>query len=114
MNLVAGDVTDGVLTSASGAHVVIADVADGPTLAAIRPHSVLLARGEAPVSSARNSWSGTIIDIDRLGERVRVVIDGELPLTAEITAAALDDLQLGLGDRVHASVKATDIEVAPS
>ena len=114
VNLVAGDVIDGVLTTASGARVVIADAADGPTVASIRPHSVLVARGEASGSSARNTWAGSIVDVDRLGERVRVVIDGELPLTAEITAAALDDLRLGVGDHVHASVKATDIEVAPS
>ena len=60
------------------------------------------------------AWRGTIVDIDRLGERVRLVIDGELPLTAEITAAALEELQLRPGDDVHASVKATDIEVAPA
>jgi molybdate transport system ATP-binding protein len=114
VNLVAGDVVDGVLTTASGGRVVIADATDGPTLATIRPHSVVLVRGEAPASSARNTWAGSIVDIDRLGERVRVVIDGELPLTAEITASALDELRLGLGDPVHASVKATDIEVAPS
>jgi molybdate transport system ATP-binding protein len=114
VNLVAGDVIDGVLTTATGARVVIADAADGPTVASIRPHSVLVARGEASGSSARNTWAGSIVDVDRLGERVRVVIDGELPLTAEITAAALDELQLRVGDRVHASVKATDIEVAPS
>ena len=44
VNLVAGEVVDGVLTTASGARVVIADAADGPTLASIRPHSVLVAR----------------------------------------------------------------------
>ena len=112
-NLVSGDVTGGVLTTATGARVVIADAPDGPTLATIRPHSVVLGRGEPPGSSARNTWTGSIVDIDRLGDRVRVVVDGDLPLTAEITAAALADLQLGPGDRVHASVKATDIEVAP-
>ena len=61
-------------------------------------------------SSARNTWPGTISDIDRLGDRVRVGIDGALPLTAEITAAALDALQLRPGDEIHAAVKATDIE----
>ncbi len=114
VNLITGDVVDGVLTTPTGARVVIADAAAGPALATIRPHSVLLVRGDATGSSARNSWPGTIVDIDRLGERVRVVIIGELPLTAEITAAALDELQLRLGDRVHASVKATDIEVTPA
>jgi molybdate transport system ATP-binding protein len=94
---------------------VIADAPDGPALATIRPHSVLLGHSETSIfSSARNTWSGTIVDIDRLGDRVRVVIHGELPLTAEITAAALAELQLDVGDRVRASVKATDIEVAPA
>jgi molybdate transport system ATP-binding protein len=114
VNLVVGDVADGVLTTAAGARVVIADALDGPTLATIKPHSVLLGRGGAGASSARNSWRGTVADIDRLGDRVRVVVDGELPLTAEITATALDDLGLRVGDVVHASVKATDIQVAPA
>jgi molybdate transport system ATP-binding protein len=114
VNLVSGEVVGGALVTASGARVVIADAPDGPALATIRPHSVVLGRGEAPTSSARNTWAGSIVDIDRLGERVRVVVDGEVPLTAEITASALAELRLGIGDRVHASVKATDIEVAPS
>jgi molybdate transport system ATP-binding protein len=114
VNLVVGHVVGGVLTTPSGARVVIADAVDGPSLATIRPHSVLVARSDTSTSSARNTWSGTIVDIDRLGARVRLVIDGELPLTAEITSAALDDLALRPGDHVHASVKATDIEVAPA
>lgn len=114
VNLVVGDVLDGVLTTSTGARVVIADAEDGPALATIKPHSVLLGRGDAGASSARNTWRGTVADIDRLGGRVRVVVDGELPLTAEITATALDDLQLGVGDVVLASVKATDIQVSPA
>jgi molybdate transport system ATP-binding protein len=114
VNLVTGVVADGVLATRTGARVVIADAVDGPTLATIRPHSVLIGRGDGVASSARNSWRGTIVDIDRLGERVRLVIDGELPLTAEITAAAFGELDLRRGDGIHASVKATDIEVAPA
>lgn len=113
VNLIAGDVVDGVLTTTSGARVVIADAADGPSLATIRPHSVLLTR-EVPNSSARNTWRGTIVDIGRLGERVRIGIEGDLGLTAEITAGALDALALRQGDEVYASVKATDIEVGPA
>jgi molybdate transport system ATP-binding protein len=93
--------------------VVIADAPPGPSFAVIRPHSISLVR-EVPVgSSVRNVWRGTMADIDRLGDRVRIGIDGELPLTAEITVAALDALQLRPGDDIHASVKATDIEVYP-
>jgi molybdate transport system ATP-binding protein len=114
VNLVAGAVTGGVLHTDTGAHVVIADAPPGPSFAVIRPHSIAIVR-DAPVgSSARNSWTGTIADVDRLGQRVRVSIDGQLPLTAEITADALDALQLRPGDLVYASVKATDIEVYPA
>lgn len=112
VNLVRGVVVDGVLRTADGASVVIADAAPGDSIAVIRPHSVVLTT-EAPTSSARNVWPGTIVDIDRLGDRVRVVIDGTIPLTAEITAAALDALHLRPGDPVHAAVKATDIDVSP-
>jgi molybdate transport system ATP-binding protein len=111
VNLVAGDVADGVLTTATGARVVIADAAPGPSFAVIRPHSVALVR-DAPVgSSARNTWTGIIAEVDRLGDRARVGLDGALPLVAEITVAALESLDLRPGDDVHASVKATDIEV---
>lgn len=114
VNLVTGTVTDGVLTTHAGAHVVIADAPPGSSFAVIRPHSIALVREPLVGSSARNTWTGTIADIDRLGDRVRIGIDGQLPLTAEITVAALDALQLRHGDVIHASVKATDIEVYPA
>lgn len=114
VNLVAGSVADGVLTTDSGARVVVADARPGSSLAVIRPHSITLTREAQGSTSARNSWTGTIIDIDRLGDRARVSIDGPLPLTAEITVAALHDLDLRPGDDIHATVKATDIEVAPA
>lgn len=114
VNLVAGTVTDGVLTTGSGAHVVIADAAPGDSFAVIRPHSIALVRDIPVGSSPRNTWSGIIADVDRLGDRVRVGLDGALPLVAEITVAALESLELRPGDEVFASVKATDIEVYPA
>ncbi len=114
VNLVTGVVTNGVLTTDTGAHVVIADALSGRSFAVIRPHSISLVREPFAGSSARNTWSGTIADIDRLGDRVRVGIDGQLPLVAEITVAALEALDLRPGDDIHATVKATDIEVYPA
>jgi molybdate transport system ATP-binding protein len=111
VNLVSGTVAGGVLTTSSGALVVIADAPAGPSFALIRPHSISLIRDVVTGTSARNTWPGTIAGVDRLGDRVRVTIDGVLPLVAEITVAALDALALRPGDEVHASVKATDIEV---
>ena len=114
VNLVAGIVAAGVLTTAAGASVVIADAEPGASFAVIRPHSIAVVAGTPTESSPRNVWAGTVTDIDRLGDRVRVGIDGVLPLVAEITVAALDALQLRSGDPVHVSVKATDIEVYPA
>lgn len=114
VNLVAGTVTDGVLHTPAGASVVIADAAPGPSFAIIRPHSIMLVRTVGSEASARNQWPGTITELDRLGDRVRVGIDGPFPLTAEITVAAMDALALRPGDEIHASVKATDIDVYPA
>jgi molybdate transport system ATP-binding protein len=57
-----------------------------------------VSRGTPTGTSARNSWPGVVVGIDRLGNRARVSLDGPLPLTAEITVAALDDLALRPGD----------------
>jgi molybdate transport system ATP-binding protein len=55
-----------------------------------------------------------VTDIDRIGERARVALAGALPLTAEITLAALDALALRPGDEIAASAKATDIDAYAS
>ncbi|MEN9506956.1 MAG: hypothetical protein RI958_2882 [Actinomycetota bacterium] len=114
VNLVEGTVEAGVLRTTSGARLVIADAPDGPSLAVIHPHSISVARDEAPGSSPRNRWPGTVTEIDHLGTRARLRVGGALPLTAEITAAALADLRLASGDPVVMSVKATDITVYPA
>lgn len=114
VNLVVGTITDGVLTTAEGVRVVVADATPGPSFAVVRPQAVTLSRATPSGTSARNSWPGTVVGIDRLGDRARVSIHGPLPLTAEITVAALDDLALRPGDDVIATVKATEIEVAPA
>jgi molybdate transport system ATP-binding protein len=108
-NLLTGDVSGGVLTTDDGVRVVVADAQPGRSFAVIRPQSIALSLHH-DATSARNSWRGTVGDIDRLGDRVRVGVEGPLHMTAEITAAALDDLALRPGDEVHAAVKATDID----
>lgn len=112
VNLFAGTVRDGVLTTDEGATIVVADAEPGPAYAVIRPHSITITRTAPSGTSARNSWPGTVVDIDRLGDRARIAILGPMPLTAEITTAALHDLGLHPGDDVYATVKATEIEVA--
>jgi molybdate transport system ATP-binding protein len=114
VNLITGVVRDGRLITEAGAALVVADAPAGPAYAVICPHSITLTRHAPTGTSARNVWPGCVAEIDRLGDRARVVVDGAVRLTAEITVAALDDLALRPGDEVHATVKATDIEVSPS
>ncbi len=113
-NLVSGVIDDGVLVTESGAMVVIADAKAGPSFAVIRPQAITLSTGAPAGSSARNVWTGVVGDIDRLGDRARVGIDGPLRLTAEITTAALDTMALRPGDPVTATAKATDIDAYPA
>jgi molybdate transport system ATP-binding protein len=112
-NLVRGVVTDGVLVTEAGARVVVA-AESGPVFAVIRPQAITLSLGVDPNSSARNVWSGIVGDIDLLGDRARVGVDGPLPVVAEITTASLDELGLRPGDAVHAALKATDITTYPA
>jgi molybdate transport system ATP-binding protein len=114
VNLLSGTIRDGALHTDSGATIVVADVEPGPAYAVIRPHAVTLATVAPHVSSARNTFAGVISHVDRFGDRARVRIDGQVPLTAEITDVALRALGLRLGDDVFAVVKATEVEVNPA
>jgi molybdate transport system ATP-binding protein len=113
INLLAGTAEDGAITTATGGRIVPAERVDGPAFAVIQPHAVALYLAP-PDGSPRNVWAATVADIDRQADRVRVRLDGAVPLVAEITPAALDDLALHPGDRLWASVKATEITTYPA
>ncbi|CAB4879390.1 unannotated protein [freshwater metagenome] len=118
VNLLSGDLAHGVLTTPTGAQIVSLDGAaeptpDGSALVAIRPQSIVL-HPEQPLGSTRNVWPVTVIDIDQYADRVRVRLDGPVPLVAEITPAALAALALQPGSRVWAAVKASETMAYPS
>lgn len=112
-NLVPGDVSGNVLVTSNGTIVAVVSDFNGPAFAIIRPQSITLSHAPTD-TSARNSFTGVVDDIDRQGDRVRVGIDGPLHLTAEITTSALEALDLRPGDTITATVKATDIDTYPS
>jgi molybdate transport system ATP-binding protein len=113
VNLLAGTGTNGAIITASGGRIVPADPVHGAALAVIHPHAVAVYL-TPPEGSPRNVWQATVTDVDRQAERVRVSLTGQVPLTAEITPAALDDLALQPGDIVWATVKATEITAYPA
>jgi molybdate transport system ATP-binding protein len=80
---------------------------------AIRPGAVALYR-HRPDGSPRNIWGGTVAAIEGYGERVRVQVAGPVPLVAEVTAAAVAEMALGIGAAVWVSVKATEVAAYPA
>ena len=51
--------------------------------------------------------------VEGFGERVRVQLDGPVPLVAEVTTAAVAELGLVPGERLWTSVKATEVVAYP-
>ncbi|WP_310739644.1 ABC transporter ATP-binding protein [Microbispora sp. H10830] len=86
---------------------------DGPAFVAFSPAAVALYRTR-PDGSPRNLWLATIGGIERHGDNVRVHLDGPITAFADITPAALADLQLSPGQRIWASVKATETHAYPA
>jgi molybdate transport system ATP-binding protein len=96
----------------SGGVVITADPFAGDVYVAIQPHSVSVHRAQ-PEGSPRNVWRGRVRGVDLLGDRVRIHVDGEVTIVAEVTPAALADLDLHEGSELWASVKATEVDVYP-
>ncbi len=93
-----------------GGVVITVDPVVGDVYVAIQPHSVSLHRAR-PEGSPRNVWSGRVRGVDLLGDRIRIHVDGVVPIVAEVTAGAVSDLGLDDGVEVWASVKATETAV---
>jgi len=112
LNFYRGHASKGVVTlPETDARVIIADDAiSGAVLLAIHPSAVTLLLDDAS-TSARNHWRGHVTSVDHLGSRVRVMVDGDVPVVAEITTDSLRALKIAVGTEVVAMVKATEIQV---
>ena len=114
-NLVTGDVTDGVLTTAAGAHVVIADAAPGPSFA-VDP-----AAGHRPVPRCRRVGTSIAEHVARNDQRHRPTRRPGPDRHRRSAAAdrgdhrrrARRDCSSDPATRSTPSVKATDIEAYP-
>ena len=99
------------LTTLRVADQLIEVTAEPPTgddfpLLCIRPDDVIISR-DPSTTSARNSFAGTIVRLEPIGRRVRIVLDCGFPLIANVTVRSARDLGLREGDTVTASFKAT-------
>ena len=115
LNLYRGTATgDGVDLAGGGRLVTVDGPRAGPVLVAVRPSAVALELHPPHEASPRNAWPGTVTGVERLGDRVRVAVDGPPPILADVTALAVAELRLEPGRPVWTSVKATEIDVYPA
>jgi molybdate transport system ATP-binding protein len=113
MNLLRGIAIAGQVALAGGATLQSADAVDGEVFAVVHPRAVALHRAR-PEGSPRNVWRGRASALDFQGDRVRVRVEGEMPIIAEVTPAAVRELDLAEGGEVWVSVKATEITIFPA
>jgi molybdate transport system ATP-binding protein len=113
INLLRGRAEGNRIVLASGGSLIVAGECQGEVFAMIHPRAVTLHARE-PEGSARNVWQEKVRSLDLEGSRVRVGMDGEVPLVAEVTPAAVADLGLAEGEVVWASLKATEVTVYPA
>ena len=101
VNLYRGRVEGRTLTTTEGGELYVTSdpgVTSAEVFATIRPAAVALYR-QRPDGTPRNVWPATVVDYDLEGERVRVQLAGPVPVVAEITPAALADLDLRPGEQ---------------
>ena len=108
LNLLEATASGAMAVTTLGTRVVLAEAADGPVHLVVPPTAVALHRS-APDGSPRNVWQAGVTDLQPAFERIRVVLDGPLPVVAEVTPAAVEELGLRVGSEVWAAVKATEI-----
>jgi molybdate transport system ATP-binding protein len=113
LNLLRGHAGPGLVTLESGVRLAAPGAPDGDVFVTVHPRAVALHR-RRPEGTPRNVWPGEAAHVELLGDRARVQVLGGRDgpnLVAEVTPAAVDELQLDQGGRVWISVKATELTV---
>jgi molybdate transport system ATP-binding protein len=113
VNLYRGSADGGRIRLREGGELVAAGPGSGDVFAVVHPRAVALHRRE-PEGTPRNVFPGTVEHLDVEGDRVRVIVAGAVPATAEVTPAAVTELELTAGAAVWASIKATEVSVYPA
>jgi molybdate transport system ATP-binding protein len=105
---------EGALTAIrleSGEDLYSADEADGEVGVVVYPWEVSIARTHAPdADSALNVLRGQVGSLVEVANRVRVRVG---PVTAEVTAASAERLELASGGVAYATFKATGTRLVP-
>ena len=110
LNLLRGTAQQGVFTLPSGIDLAIAqDGVEGDVCLAFHPRAVSLS-AETEVLAV-DQWHGSVVDIDHLGEMVRVKIEGPVPVVAELSRDEATRLHLTAGQEVLGTINAANAEI---
>ncbi len=115
VNLLAGRNDGGRLSLAdSDLQLTTADIhTTGPVLITIHPSGVAIHLTQ-PHGSPRNAWQTELVAVEPLGEITRLTLAAPHGLAADVTPASVTAMGLRAGQRVWASVKATEVDVRPA
>jgi molybdate transport system ATP-binding protein len=112
LNLYRGRGSGTSVVLAGGFTLSTVDAVVGEAFVVYRPAAVALHRVR-PDGSPRNVWAATVDGLERHGDGVRVHLTGPVPAAADVTAAAVADLDLAPGREVWAAVKAAETRAYP-
>jgi molybdate transport system ATP-binding protein len=82
---------------------------EGERFYSFSPSAVTVSPAE-PAGSARPRWPGTVTSLAPHGDAVRLLVSGDHELLADVTPAAVAELELAPGRQVWLSVKETAVD----
>lgn len=118
LNLLSGG-TEGASSVRIGTGEVVTGLTQqqvtGPRARAVFPPAAVSVFRDVPHGSPRNELAATVIGVEDRGnvQRIGLAI-GDQRIHADITPAALRDLNLAAGEGVCASIKATQVAIFPA
>jgi len=108
-NIIEG-IAEGNVLNVNGLRIEIPREAYGRTRIGILPENIILSK-KSIESSARNSFRGTVEEIEEIGSFVRVRVSVGFPLVAYITRASLMEMGISKGSKIYVSFKTTSIHI---
>ncbi|WP_073500625.1 ABC transporter ATP-binding protein [Actinacidiphila paucisporea] len=117
LNLYQGEAAGHTVRLAPGLGLATTETLQGAAFVAFPPSAVTLHR-ERP-DRGENAWPAEVAGMESHGDRIRVALTGAgpaagLPLAADLTAVAVAELTLALGDAVWVSVGLTETHAYPA
>ncbi len=82
----------------------------GKVLVSLRPSAITVHTDHPEHTSTRNVWPARVASMEVLADRVRLQLAGAPSALADVTPAAVAELDLEVGREVWLSAKATEVE----